>query len=539
MRRHPYSSVAVFAWSVLVLGGFAQAEQVNLTVGNGSGYPGGNATSQVTMNATTAPAAVSFRIGFDSTKLTVTNVQAGSVVTTAQKDLEWDVPTPGTLAVAIFGVNETTIANGALATVTFSVQASVSTPSNLALDGNTQSASGADGQPLTTAIADGALSITACTTPAVPTGVSATDGSFANRVRVTWSASSGATSYLLYRSTTNNSASAALITSVVGTTYDDFSAAAATSGSSGGCGGGSSTQYTTYYYWIRAQNQCSQSALSTPDSGYRGLAKSASDATAIEMALPSKATGPVLLDSSLALRLFSEEPIDVSSVWGRVETDSLQDSTVSWVPVDGSDTDGWVVYTPQIAWVPGELIFMSAGASTQSGVALPALQYVFKADPDGAISEMGAKGVLSGASLMTVNTQDLPELSEAVGPAYAIDPCSVFSAPQTISIPIPSGIDPADVEVYYLASSSEGPVWHRGESVAGWLLESAVKGDSLAVTIRHGGIVCLGYRANLANVTTAGLVDSKGALDNVILTVLVVGALAIAHWRRSRQTQKV
>jgi len=37
--------------------------------------------------------------------------------------------------------------------------------------------------------------------PSVPTGVSATNGTYADRVRVTWTAPSGATYYQVYRNT--------------------------------------------------------------------------------------------------------------------------------------------------------------------------------------------------------------------------------------------------------------------------------------------------------------------------------------------------
>jgi hypothetical protein len=519
---------------MVVLCGIAGAAQVNLAVGNGSGYPGGTATSQVTFSATSSPAAVSFRILFDSTKVTVANVQAGAVVTAAQKQMDWDVPTAGTLAVAIYGVNQTLIANGTLATVTFNILGSVVAPDSIALDGGTQSSSDANGQPLTTAITDGTLSANVCTTPAAPGSVSATGGTLSDRVRVTWGASSGATSYLLYRSTSSNSASAVFITSIVGTTYDDFSAAPATSQSSGGCGGGSTPKVTTYFYWIRAQNACSQGALSASDSGYRGQAKAASSEATFEAALPGKAGGYVPLDGAIALRLRSADPIDGATVWGLVESDTLQDESVRWIPSDESSTDGWVVYTPTAFWTPGEIVWMSAGASTHSGVQLPSIRYAFKADPDGAVSSDVTKDAGSRAALTLVDSQDFPVLIESVGPAYAIAPESVFDVPETVLVPVPAGIDAASVEVYYLSNDGEGPAWHRGDSVDGWLVESRPEGESLALTVRHGGVICVGYRSDAVNVAAAGLLTAGNALDNVVLAGLVVGVLALAHWRRSR-----
>ncbi len=76
--------------------------------------------------------------------------------------------------------------------------------------------------------------------PAAPTGVAASDGTFADRVRVTWTAVTGATAYEVWRGTSSGSASAVKISAadVIGTTYDDTTAAAG----------------TTYYYWVKAKN---------------------------------------------------------------------------------------------------------------------------------------------------------------------------------------------------------------------------------------------------------------------------------------------
>ena len=91
--------------------------------------------------------------------------------------------------------------------------------------------------------------------PATPTGVSATDGTSTDYVRVTWGAASGATSYKVYRNTVNNSGSASLIGSPSATSYDDTSAVAG----------------TTYWYWVKATNVNGDSGFSAPDTGSRAL----------------------------------------------------------------------------------------------------------------------------------------------------------------------------------------------------------------------------------------------------------------------------
>ncbi|MCG3126217.1 MAG: hypothetical protein CHACPFDD_01047 [Phycisphaerae bacterium] len=89
--------------------------------------------------------------------------------------------------------------------------------------------------------------------PGKPTSVAATDGTYCDKIRVTWTAGSNTTGYAIYRSTTNNSDTATEIGSDTASPYDD---ATATPGS-------------TYYYWVKGKNCCGRSAFSTSNSGNR------------------------------------------------------------------------------------------------------------------------------------------------------------------------------------------------------------------------------------------------------------------------------
>ena len=91
--------------------------------------------------------------------------------------------------------------------------------------------------------------------PSAPTSVAATQGTLSDRVRLTWTASPGATGYQVYRSTTNNSATATLLngTDVTGTLFDDLTAVSG----------------TTYFYWVKADNAAGTSGFSAVASGSR------------------------------------------------------------------------------------------------------------------------------------------------------------------------------------------------------------------------------------------------------------------------------
>jgi hypothetical protein len=100
------------------------------------------------------------------------------------------------------------------------------------------------------------LEVLSAAAPAPPGSVAATDGSYTDKVRVTWTGVSAAFGYEVWRNSTNDSATASRLTPspLAGTTYDDTTA-----------------DYTTNYYWVRALNTGTASGFGGPDPGYRVL----------------------------------------------------------------------------------------------------------------------------------------------------------------------------------------------------------------------------------------------------------------------------
>ena len=112
-----------------------------------------------------------------------------------------------------------------------------------------------------------------------PTGVSATDGTYTNKVTVTWTKSTGATGYKVLRGAVNDSGTLGDVA-----TYDDTAAGAPTiTAGTATASDGTSTSYVTLTlsgqsgadgltetYTVYAYNSSGFSTASSGDTGYRG-----------------------------------------------------------------------------------------------------------------------------------------------------------------------------------------------------------------------------------------------------------------------------
>ena len=103
-----------------------------------------------------------------------------------------------------------------------------------------------------------------------PSGVSATEGTYTNKIRVVWNGVEGATGYEVWRSQTNNSLNAVRIAGVPVQTftfsyyYDDYNINA----------------INAYYYWVRAKTATLISPLSYVGMGYAAVDPHGADGAA-------------------------------------------------------------------------------------------------------------------------------------------------------------------------------------------------------------------------------------------------------------------
>lgn len=87
-------------------------------------------------------------------------------------------------------------------------------------------------------------------------GVSASDGDYTDKIRITWDEVEGATGYEVLRNTNDNAELGVRIAERSGTNCDDSTASVG----------------QEYFYWVKATNAVGASALSSNDSGWRALA---------------------------------------------------------------------------------------------------------------------------------------------------------------------------------------------------------------------------------------------------------------------------
>jgi hypothetical protein len=373
----------------------------------------------------------------------------------------------------------------------------------------------------------------ACVLPGAVTNAAITVDTRENVITLTWDAASDATRYEI-----RSDLDGVTVTGTTETTTFVTPAAIL-----GGCFE-DDIPFTGLTYWVVPLNDCGEG----PDSGPLQLAKQA----VYEPVLPAAVNeaGEHVIDgyTPLALRLRADEAIDPASVYGSVTSEFVASTVITWsYAEESSDNDGWAVYTPEVAWIPGDTVTMMAGASTVSGTPVGPIMAVFIAPIEGKV-EMDTTTLWQPTADLDFDASDMLHaegagvMVDAEG-VYTIGPDEHFTEPRLVWLPLPAGLDASLAHVYYAAPAAQGGGWVTAEDVAGWFVTGStvtLTWDGVAwlgMAVRHGGVVRVEAPDSESEVQGSVIPGARG--DALVMLAALLGltlAGVASRMRRPRST---
>jgi Chitobiase/beta-hexosaminidase C-terminal domain len=197
----------------------------------------------------------------------------------------------------------------------------------------------------------------------------------------------------------------------------------------------------------------------------------------------------------IAIRLMSDEPVDEASAWAVCEGDGWVEEGGRWRPTDPNDgRDGWVVFEPEMALLPGEALTLTVGAVDVAGVEVGPVTRIFRIGAESLEAGWGAEPSIAE---MTTGDAASPVDAETTSAVYRIGPQGVFDEAIPVWIPVPDGAAPDLVEVYYFSEADEHSGWYPAENVIGWMVPGSRRtvienGETfIEIWVNHSGLVQL------------------------------------------------
>jgi len=230
-------------------------------------------------------------------------------------------------------------------------------------------------------------------------------------------------------------------------------------------------------------------------------AKSAGSPVA-ETVLPVSPVGAsgIPSNSVLSVRVTSPTPVDPASVSAVLTGSGPLGQGGVWRPTTpGDNTDGWIMYAPDHVLAPGAAVTLTASAQTVDGTEVGPITAQFR------VADRRSREQASDVPQLVDTANVEPMQGGMAGPhasAYALKPVEAYNAPVTIQIPVPRGVDPAGMEVYYHSPSAAQPGWHSASDVVGWMVPGSQqvvrsgRDTYIELQVNHAGIVQLGPAAN-------------------------------------------
>jgi hypothetical protein len=217
---------------------------------------------------------------------------------------------------------------------------------------------------------------------------------------------------------------------------------------------------------------------------------------------------------------------------------------VEWIPAGDAGGTGWVVYCPHSDWNPGDLILMTAGASTVSGEPVGPVSAVFHVssfnrtdkfetviDQPGTVKSTLAPSTSAHVAVLPYGVAP-PVSMQGVGPVYRIRPEAPDPNPLLVWLPVPDGFSAGQVNPCYHLGTDDRGAWYPAENVPGWLASDAY--------LEHieDGTVYLGFWVNHGGIVQLSIPDetitSSAATFQGDTLIIVAGLVALTLRRRRR-----
>lgn len=203
-----------------------------------------------------------------------------------------------------------------------------------------------------------------------PSGVSASRGTYTDKIRVAWSAAGGATGYQIFRNTSNNSAGAEQIGTATSAPYDDTGVIAG----------------ATYYYWLKTANAAGASGFSASDSGYLGVVGPLITANGLVGSVAHQSSETL----TIAVQMMNIDPyFGVAVDWWVVALAGSSwyylNNAIQWTPFDGNLSNCHPVYQGGLFNLPATEVL------NMTGLPVGAYTFWFAVDypPDGVLNLAG------------------------------------------------------------------------------------------------------------------------------------------------------
>jgi parallel beta-helix repeat protein/predicted outer membrane repeat protein len=242
---------------------------------------------------------------------------------------------------------------------------------------------------------------------------------------------------------------------------------------------------TQQTYFVRSVNDCGPSAFSQALSNIDTKAQP----DALPAIAPDAEVRAVSSNEPVALRLEAAAPINADTLWYEAPVEA----TAEFIPLEEDGHTGWALIAPVGEWPADATFTVSAGGVNAQGIAV-------SLSADFAVGKAKAAGatVISGG---------------------------LFAEPQTVSLPVPAGLDAATAEVEFYIGDGAAPGWYPVAQVEGLLPtpEYFVDGNSIAVSINYGGAFRV-VDGTLGTTPASGIPTGDALLAALILIALAAGA---------------